>query len=255
MKNSLKVAVIGYGAIGRPVVEHIIQNEIENTELLCVLTRTRNEPLNGIRFVSSIEALIAMSPDIVVEAGGGEAFSAFVPKCLDEGIDVLAVSVAAMADPEIERAVRAALDNSGAHFHIASGAVGGLDALSAAAESELTRVELVQRKPLRAFPDLDQNSTTATVVSQGSAREAACAFPRNTNIAAAIALSGIGLDRTLVTIIADPAVSSNMAQLKVEGAFGEFQFQIENRPSPLNPSTAQLASLSVISTLRRWHQA
>jgi aspartate dehydrogenase len=36
----------------------------------------------------------------------------------------------------------------------------------------------------------------------------------------------------------------------VEGDFGRLQFRVENEPSPMNPASSHLASLSAIALLR-----
>ena len=63
------------------------------------------------------------------------------------------------------------------------------------------------------------------VVYEGPAREACVKFPRNVNVHAAIALAGLGFDRTVSRIVADPAVSTNRHLVEVEGT--GYQFRIE----------------------------
>ncbi len=246
------MAIFGFGAIGRAVAGPLVRNELAGIELIGIVTRTAPDTLEeGIRLFATPDEALSHRPRIVVEAAGGKAFADLVPQCLARGVDVLAVSVAAMADRAVEAAVREASAAGGGRLLVASGAVAGLDAISAAREGGLTRVSLVQRKPLRAFPDLDQSASEATTVSQGSARDAALAFPQNANISAAIALAGLGLDATEVSVVADPSVSRNIAELRVEGAFGELDVTIRNLPSAANPRTARLASLSILAALRR----
>ena len=135
----------------------------------------------------------------------------------------------------------------------ASGALGGLDALTAAREGGLTRVEVIQRKPPAALMDADaaRKLTAQQVVKQSSAREVALALPQNSNVAAAAAIAGLGFDQTQVTVIADPAVDKNSVELKAEGRFGNFRLVIENHPSPTNPKTSMTPAMSVLAALRR----
>ena len=51
---------------------------------------------------------------------------------------------------------------------------------------------------------------------QRQAREAACGFPANVNVAAALALAGIGPDRTTIEIWADPEIDRNIHRIEVE---------------------------------------
>jgi aspartate dehydrogenase len=87
-------------------------------------------------------------------------------------------------------------------------------------------------------------------VFTGTAREAARGFPANVNVAAALALAGIGPDRTTVEIWADPAVTRNIHRIEVEADSARFSMSIENIPSE-NPKTGTITALSVIALLRK----
>ena len=50
----------------------------------------------------------------------------------------------------------------------------------------------------------------------GNAREAAAGFPANVNVAAALSLAGIGPERTIIEIWADPSVDRNCHTIEVE---------------------------------------
>ena len=141
-------------------------------------------------------------------------------------------------------------------MRIPSGAVGGLDALASARLSGLASVRYSGRKPVAAWRgsraedavDLDRIET-ATPFFHGSAREAALAYPQNANVAAAVALSGLGFDATRVTLIADPAAQGNQHLLEAEGAFGRFTFSVVGTALPDNPRTSSLAAYSLLHCL------
>jgi len=252
MAASRRIILVGLGAIGSPVADRLLMGDLPGNQLVgIVTTRQLSQEIPGIQHFTAIEQALDLSPDLVIEAGGGDAFRQCVPTSLARGADVLAVSLAAMADLSVEAIVQEAIAEGNSRLLAASGAVAALEALSAAREAGLSSVTLTQRKPLRAFPGQDVSPDKATVVSSGSARDAALAFPKNANIAAAIAMAGIGFDATRVTVIADPTVNANIAELTASGEFGELTMSIGNRPSDINPSTAKLAGLSVIAALRR----
>jgi aspartate dehydrogenase len=92
--------------------------------------------------------------------------------------------------------------------------------------------------------------TGAICVFRGNARDAAAGFPANFNVAAALALAGIGPERTTVEIWADPTVTRNTHTIRVEAAAARFTMTIEGAPSEANPRTGQLTPLSVLACLR-----
>ena len=129
-----------------------------------------------------------------------------------------------------------------------------------AAEGKISSVHMITRKPpqgLTGAPYLEQNAIDVSALTEpkrvfaGTAREAARGFPANVNVAAALALAGIGPDRTTIEIWADPAVTRNIHRIEVEADAARFSLQIENVPSAENPRTGRLTALSVIAALKK----
>src|SRR5262249_46809083 len=75
-------------------------------------------------------------------------------------------------------------------------------------------------------------------------------FPANVNVAAALALAGIGPDRTMMEIWADPSVDRNCHTIEVDSDSARFTLAIENIPSE-NPRTGRITALSVVAALRK----
>ena len=67
---------------------------------------------------------------------------------------------------------------------------------------------------------------------------------------AALALAGIGPDRTMVEIWADPGVTRNTHTIRVEAATVRLTMTIENVPSEENPRTGKITPLSILACLR-----
>ena len=87
-------------------------------------------------------------------------------------------------------------------------------------------------------------------VFAGNARDAAAGFPANVNVAAALALAGIGPMRTRVEIWADPGLTRNVHIIRVEAEAARFTMRIENVPSDDNPKTGKITPLSMLACLR-----
>ena len=73
--------------------------------------------------------------------------------------------------------------------------------------------------------------------------------PRTPNVAATVALAGIGFEKTEVELCADPSISWNVHDVAVEGAAGSFRFEIAAKPFPDNPKTSMLAAFSIVRAL------
>jgi aspartate dehydrogenase len=90
-----------------------------------------------------------------------------------------------------------------------------------------------------------------TTVFEGTATDAATAFPSNINVALALSLAArVDPDETTVRIVATPNSANNVHQVRVTGEAGSIETKVQNVPSPTNPQTSYLAVLSAIETLR-----
>jgi aspartate dehydrogenase len=249
----LRVGLIGLGAIGGAVARLLTDHSAEAT-IVGALVRDPGRVravMPPVPLVATPDALLALRPAIVVEAGGHAALAAHAPAILRSGCDLLAVSVGALADPAIYDALLAAAHAGGGRIIVASGAIGALDALAAAALGGLDRVTHTTRKPAHTLLAADEAAalTGEREIFRGSAREGALRFPESIHVAAAVALAGLGFDRTEVRVIADPAVTRNGHEVVAEGAFGTLRFAIENIPSVENPRTGRLVALSIVRAL------
>ena len=255
VRQPLPVGLIGYGAIGRDVLRLLEAGKAPDVRLVGVFTRDEGAaslPPADLLCLD-FEALLARAPRLVIEAAGAEVLARFGPEVLARGIDLLCLSVSTLAERDIEAALDRAAETGGGKILVPSGAIAGLDAISAAASEGFDRVTLIQRKPPAALlePAEAVKVTAEQVLYDGTARDTALRFPRNSNIAAAFALAGAGFDRTRVQVIADPAVSRNTVELHAKGPFGELRVELANVPS-INPKTSKLTALSVIASLRRY---
>ena len=260
-KPDLNVAICGVGAIGLKVAKCLDAGVIHGMVLSAVAARDHDKlkrNLNGFRrqpLILPVEQL-GQEADVVIECAPKSVFLAVADSAVNNGCTFMPLSVGALLD-NMDLIDKARANN--AVIFVPTGALLGLDAVKAVSEDEVNSITLVTRKPpvgLTGAPHLVENNinvenlTDALQVFSGTAKAAARAFPANVNVAAALALAGIGPDRTTVEVWADPAVSKNMHTIKVDAAASSFTMSIENVPSE-TPATGKITALSVIASLRR----
>lgn len=257
MAKQRHIGIIGYGAIGRQLSACLLADPGYSVTVL--VRRPGSEPgVARLSFTTSLEDLLASAPDLVVEAASAEAFLAVVPRCLDEGFDVVAASISALNVPETLRLVTDISTGSGTRLILPSGAVGGLDYLAAAALAGAVGVVYTSRKPPAAWKAelaaIGQDCEHGPVVLfEGSAPEAAALYPRNLNAALTVALVA-GIERTRVRVIADPSVDENTHEIEITSAAGRARFAFANVASAENPKTSVITAFSLAASVRRYFE-
>ncbi len=258
-RPQLTVAIAGLGAIGLPLAR-ALDAGIPGLRLLAVAARDRQKAaaiLAGFRSPPDIVGLAELAgADIVVEAAPAAVFEEIAVPAIEAGRIFVPSSVGALL-PRMHLVRRA--EETGARIVVPTGALLGLDAVRAAAEGPVESVTIETRKPpsgLAGAPYLRQHGidpsgiTQATMVFEGNAFDAAAGFPANVNVAAALALAGIGPTRTRVQIWADPGVTRNTHTIRLEADTVRLTMTIENVPSEDNPRTGKITPQSILACLR-----
>jgi aspartate dehydrogenase len=256
----LRVAVVGLGAIGMRVVE-ALDRGIDGLVLAAVSVqnpekhRGRLTSLMRTPAILPIEALVDVA-DIVIECAPARLLRSIVAPFVTSRKTAIVLSAGALL--ENEDLIDLARQNGG-QIVVPTGALIGLDAVVAAAVGTIHSVRMVTRKPvtgLAGAPYIAENSidieriTEPLKIFEGTARQAAKGFPANLNVAVALSLAGIGPDRTMLEIWADPALTRNVHRVDVVSDSASFSMSIENIPSE-NPKTGLITALSVIACLRK----
>ncbi len=245
----MHLGLIGYGNIARTLVD-VLANEGADLSLTVLVRPARAVEArallgDGAKVVTDCAALVAAKPDLVVECAGHSAVAVDVTACLRAGIETVIVSIGALADSALHAQVLAAARVGGTRIVLPAGAIGGVDLLSALRPSGIRAVTYTSRKPPLAWRGtpaeglLDLASLTEpTTFFTGNARDAALQYPKNANVAATLALAGIGFEDTQVRMIADPQVTQNIHEYSVTSGAADYTMRIQGNPSPDNPKTS-----------------
>jgi aspartate dehydrogenase len=256
----IRVAIAGLGAIGRTLARNLNEG-IPGLELAGVAVGDRAKAEAWLKSagiacpILELDDLPSQS-DLVVECAPAALLEQICRPMLTAGKTVMVLSVGALLPrPDLVDLAR----SKGGRIMVPTGALLGLDAVAGAAEGSISSVRMTTRKPpigLKGAPYLERHGisleglTEARRVFSGTAREAAEGFPANLNVVAALSLAGIGPDRTMIDIWADPAVTRNCHSIEVKADSADFTMSIENVPSD-NPKTGRIVALSVLAALRK----
>lgn len=248
----LRVAVLGFGAIGRTVASALSQGAVKNARLTGIVTR-RPQTVDVEAFqVFSLDEALECS-DLVVECASVGAVQSEGLRIINAGVDLLVSSVGALVDDTFRARLRP--DDMTDHMArglgrclVTSGAMGGLDVLGAAArdgglsEASLTTtkapVAVAQSWMTESEREALESATEPVTVFRGNVREAITLFPKSLNVAVALALTTNLWEKLTVTMVADPGATLTTHAVKASGTSGDYDFTMRHRPHPDNPATS-----------------
>ena len=262
IKEKLKIGIVGCGAIGSRLAKAIVEDFRDRAELNClydIVTEKAHSVANDL----DKKNIVAVSLDdlvkkcsLVIEAASAKTAKTVAKSAIDAGRDVMIMSVGGMLEA---REIFDLAKKKDCNIYFPSGAICGLDAVKAAAQSKINNITLTTRKPpsglignqylLKSNIDLE-HIDKETVVFEGNVDMATTLFPKNINVAAALSLASGCKDKIQVRIITSPEYKRNCHEILLEGDFGRLQVRTENLPCPDNPKTSFLAVLSAIATLK-----
>lgn len=257
---TLRVGIAGFGAIGQSIAAKLDAG-VPGLQLVALGVRDVEKARNAYTFAqpvtyTDIDHLVEHC-DVVVECAPAALLPRIAEPVLKAGKKVLVLSSGALLLNE--HLIDVAREHGG-QIIVATGALLGLDAVTAAAEGKINEVRMVSRKPPRGFagaPYVVQNNidleaiTEPTMIYTGTAREAASGFPANLNVAVSLSLAGAGPDRTILEIWADPTVTRNIHRIEIDAEAAKLSMEIQNIPSESNPRTGRITALSAVAALRK----
>ncbi len=260
--TTLTLAIAGLGAIGLTVARHANAGGIEGMELAAVSARDQEKARMRLATFSPMPELLPLDAlgeagDVIVECVPAAHFMEVAKPAISNGKIFMPLSVGVLLDHmELVDMAR----ETGARIIVPTGALIGLDAVRAAATGAIGSVKLVTSKPAAALADAPhvvknnislEGLTEPKMLFTGTAREAASGFPASLNVGAALALAGLGPDKTQVEVWADPNATRNTQSVTVTSDLADFSMTIANVPSNENPRTGRITAHSVIAALQR----
>ncbi len=245
------IGILGCGNIAKIIVKAVIEGRLDvEIGALYDLQTGRAKRLakayGKAVHTESFEEFMAADTTMVVEAASIEAIEEFGEEIVAAGKDLVVLSVGALMKKSVRRGLERAAKKAGARVIIPSGAIGGLDLLKAAAVEGIDEIVLTTIKNPRSLPG--KGPGRRKVVFEGDVEDAVRLFPKNINVAAALAIASES--KLKVMIVSDPTAETNRHEVLARGAFGEMRLVVSNVPSPDNPKTSYLAALSVIRAIQ-----
>lgn len=246
----MNLGIIGCGAIGTDVAKAADKmNEINRIYLFDIKKEAAEKLRNSVKKaeIKPVKDFI-QDVEVVFEAASQSAVEEYAEEVLNAGKDFVIMSVGSLLDEKFKSKIEQIAKQKRCKIYIPSGAVCGIDGVLSASIDFIDEVTLVTTKPPAS---LGKIVNKRAIIFKGDARDAVKKFPMNMNVAASLALAGIGFDKTKVEIVADPVVTRNSHKILAHGKFGRLRAEVENMPNPNNPKTSYMASLSAIATLKR----
>lgn len=251
-----KIALIGYGALGRIFLNVFEEKLTEWYELSGVYTVPAPDAQESYHFYGDLDELLADKPDMVVEFAGVGAVRAYAEKILNSGVSLVIASIGSLADDELYARLTKAAAENGCRLHLPSGAIGGFDLLRTMALAGVRSVSIESCKApasLNGAPYLTGrllSETDEELVFEGSARDAIAAFPKNVNVAVATAVAAADADSTRVSIRSVPGMKKNTHTIRAASAYTEVCLEISSIPDPANPKSSTTTAWSVAALLK-----
>lgn len=262
----LDIGVIGTGGIGSNLVDRVTDGAVPDARVTGVYNRTPERAREVVAAADATDEIAVVSgpldlcdrADVVVEAASQQVVEQHAVDVVATGTDLVALSVGAFRDADLLAAVRTAADENDARVRVPSGAIAGLDGVGAVGNGPTEAVELVCHRPpsyLEPYvDDVDRlyDLPDGAAVFDGTAAEAAAAFPSHMNVAIALTLTArVDPSDVSVHIEVQREAPRSRYLVRAHGEAGSVEVEVENYRTPTEPETSSLIVNSAVETLRR----
>lgn len=239
------IALAGCGMIGGFIIKKAAEQGFADVIAVCDADDRAAGKAPGASRVASPADLADAPVDLVVEAANADVVREMAPRVLAKR-DFLTFTVTPLADPEFEAEVKRLCEAHGTRLYIPHGAILGLDGVHDGREV-LEEVTITTTKNPKS---LGLSEPAAGVLYDGPTRGACAKFPRNVNVHAVLAAAGLGFDRTVSRVVADPETNEMAHEIHVRGAGLEWRIKITSQAKK-GAVTGSYTPVSAAMTVRR----
>lgn len=204
------IGFLGCGKIGKTMIKHI-KTQNNHSVVFVQDPFFKNDCHVDCPIVKQLDETVCKA-DLIVECATADALKEYFEYYIQQG-DMMIFSVTAFSDKEFAEKAYALSKRYNKRIYFPHGAILGLDGIFDAREILTSVVIETVKNP----KSLGRDDTDRTVVYEGSTKEVCDLLPRNVNVHAAIALAGIGFEKTLSKVISDPDVDTNSHTIWIEG--------------------------------------
>lgn len=252
-----KLVIVGCGYLANIIADAYLNELLPLYDIVGVYSRTSSKATrlsekikSGGRecfAATSLDELLALKPDILVEAANPAAMKELAVKTLENGTSIVTLSIGALADNNLLEKIKSAANANGSRVYIASGATGGFDVLRTATLMGNATASFFNEKGVRALRgshhyNSGMENENQTVFS-GTAREAINTFPTGLNVAVAASLATVGPEKLQVTMESTPNFTGDRQRVEITN--DEVHAVVD-----VFSATPAIAAWSVVSTLQ-----
>lgn len=248
-----KLVIVGCGKLGSIVVNALQKGLLSEYELVGVYSRTKVKAealaarVKGCCVCESVEDLLALQPDYLVEAASPAAMRELALPALHQGTSIVTLSIGAFADDAFYAEMMQAACERNAHVYIVSGATGGFDVLQTATLMGGATACFFNEKGPNALKGTavydDSLQTEQRTVFQGTATEAIAQFPTKVNVTVAASRASVGPQNMQVTMRSTPGFVGDTQRVEIKNEQVHAVIDVYS-------ATAEIAGWSVVNTLR-----
>lgn len=251
-----KLVIVGCGRLAGIVTDAMLQGLLPEYDLVGVYSRTaaKMEHLvrkmqqtgRGCKACATIEELLALEPDYLIEAASPAAMRSLAIPALKNGTSIITLSIGALADELFYKEVLETAKKYGTRIYPVSGATGGFDVLRTVSLMGHATANFFNEKGPDALRNTaiydDSLQTEQRTVFKGNATEAIALFPTKVNVAVAASLASVGPGKMNVSVQSTPGFVGDTQKVEIKNDQVHAVIDVYSK-------TSDIAGWSVVNTL------